>query len=157
MDVLLELTEEGPDLLIVNGDLAVDDGLSSAVLLSIFTDRRASPDDLVPPEDDPRGWPLEAAGDRWGSRLWLLERAKSTRENIALARASVLEALAWIVEEGIAEKVDARVELGGPDRLYIEVDIVRGNARRWPQLWDTVKRGDNVREVAGTAFRILYR
>jgi phage gp46-like protein len=157
MDVLLDLTEDGPELLIQDGDLAIDRGLSSAVLLSIFVDRRATADDLIPPEEDPRGWPLEPADDRWGSKFWLLERAKATTENLALARASALEALAWLVEDEIAESVDVRVELAERERLYVEIDVVRGKARRWPQVWESVKRGETVREVAGASFRVLYR
>jgi phage gp46-like protein len=157
MDVFLDLTDEGPDLRILNGDLAIDEGLSSAILISLFSDRRANPDDLVPPDDDPRGWPLETPGDRWGSRLWLLERAKATRENVALARAAALEALDWLIEDGIAESVDARVELSPPDKLFVEVDVTRGKARRWPQLWESVRLGLTVREVSGSTLRILYR
>ena len=157
MDVLLDLAEDGPDLLIRDGDLALDLGLSSAVLFSLLVDRRARADDLVPPEDDPRGWPLETPGDRWGSRLWLLERSKATPENVALARDAVLEALDWLVRDGIAERIDTRVELAESSRIYVELDVVRGSARRWPQLWESVRLGETVREVAGTEFRILFR
>lgn len=162
MDVLLELSENGPDLVLEAGDLALDRGLSSAVLLSLFVDRRAGVDDLIPPDDDARGWPLEPSGDRWGSRLWLLERSKATPEAIALARAGVLEALQWLVDDGIAERIDARVELGTSldgvrDRILVEVDVVRGTARRWPNLWEGVAAGQTVREVSGTTLRILFR
>lgn len=162
MDVLLALNEDGPDLVLEAGDLAIDSGLSSAVLLSLLVDRRASTDDLVPPDDDPRGWPLEPVEDRWGSKLWLLERGKGTPETLALARAAVLEALRWLVDDGIAETIDVRVELGASssgtlDRIFVEVDVVRGRARRWPHLWEGVERGEVVREVSGTTLRILYR
>jgi phage gp46-like protein len=46
------------DLALIDNDLASDRGLETAVLLSLFTDRRAQPDD-VPPSGDPadrRGW-----------------------------------------------------------------------------------------------------
>lgn len=162
MDLLLELSEAGPDLVLQGGDLAIDSGLSSAVLLSVFVDRRVAPDDLVPPDDDPRGWPLEPSGDRWGSRLWLLERAKGTGENVALARAAVLEALRWLVDDGIAEEVDARVEIGASstglrERLLVEIDVRRGSARRWPHLWEGVERGELVRSVDSTQVRLLFR
>ena len=37
-----------------------------------------------------------------GSRLWLLARAKLTPETIELARSSIAESLAWMLELGIA-------------------------------------------------------
>ena len=92
----------------LGGDIALDLGISSAVLCSLFADRRAElEDDLPASETDPRGWCLEPTDDRWGSRLWLLERGKATTETVALARTAALQALAWLIEDGIAETVDA--------------------------------------------------
>ena len=56
--------------------LRAERGLRSAVLISLFTDRRAEPGD-VPEGEDPRGWwadVLGEEGDRIGSRLWLIDR-----------------------------------------------------------------------------------
>jgi len=42
----------------VNGDLALEQGLYSAVLISLFTDARAADDDILPNmlDDNRRGW-----------------------------------------------------------------------------------------------------
>ena len=45
------------DLSILGGDLATDDGLRTAVIISLFTDARARADDPLPEADaDRRGW-----------------------------------------------------------------------------------------------------
>lgn len=158
MDVLLEIGENGPDLVLEGGDLALDLGISSAVLCSLFADRRAElEDDLPASETDPRGWCLEPTDDRWGSRLWLLERGKATTETVALARTAALQALAWLIEDGIAETVDARVELAKGGQILLEVDVQRGRARRWPALWEGVQRGETVRNLGAATLRILTR
>jgi hypothetical protein len=63
-------------------DLQRDPGLGTALLLCLFLDARAQPGDEIPDGgSDRRGWwadTLEEGGQPWGSRLWLLDRAKIT-------------------------------------------------------------------------------
>lgn len=98
-------------------DLATDQGLTTAAILSLFTDRRAENDDK-PPSGDPRdrrGWWADqfavVTGDKYGSRLWLLDRAKSTNETKLRAIEYVREALAWMLEDRVVSKVDVEVEV----------------------------------------------
>src|SRR4051812_11864908 len=72
------------DVALIDSDLASDAALETAVMLSLFLDRRAQPDD-APPSGDPndrRGWWADqfadTEGDLVGSRLWLLDRSKLT-------------------------------------------------------------------------------
>ncbi len=113
------------------GDLALDaGGLRSAVLLSLFTDRRAS-SDYVPPAGDPpdrRGW----WGDTYesallGSRLWQLNRAKKT-DSVALRNRAAdycREALQWLLDDGIAQSVTVNVTWLTPQTLAIAVAILK--------------------------------
>ena len=65
------------DIAVFGADLELDEGLRSAILLSLFSDARAQPGDVAE-DEDPRGYWGDALteGDRFGSRLWLLERSK---------------------------------------------------------------------------------
>lgn len=97
-------------------DLTTDEGLTTAVLLSLLTDRRAQADDK-PPSGDPtdrRGWWAdefaEVAGDLMGSRLWLLDRSTLSNETVLRAREYVLEALAWMLEDRVVSGINAKVE-----------------------------------------------
>ena len=58
------------------GDLATGDDLETAVLISLFTDARALPDDEIDDPSDPRGCWIDAFEGRLGSRLWELRRQK---------------------------------------------------------------------------------
>ena len=70
------------DLCIADGDLVLDDGLSSLVLMSLLTDARAAPEDVDPGEQDLRGWWGDAFSERaLGGRLWTLGRALATDAN----------------------------------------------------------------------------
>jgi phage gp46-like protein len=92
------------DLAVADGDLATDEGLETAVLLSLYTDRRALPEDELPNDGtDRRGWWCDAYSDRpHGSRLWLLSREKETDRVLRRAEEYAREALDWLVVAGIA-------------------------------------------------------
>jgi phage gp46-like protein len=87
------------------GALAGDDGLETSVVLSLFLDARARPDDGA--EGHRRGWVGDAftPEDRVGSRLWLLRREKQTEETRRRAEDYANEALAWLVDAGLATSV----------------------------------------------------
>ena len=114
------------DLVLDGRLLAQDDSVYTAVVLSLFTDRRADPADELPVGDhDRRGWWADAVpdvgGDRIGSRLWLLKREKQTQETLNKAREYCQEALQWLVEDGEASRV--QVDTRWIDRGVMAVDI----------------------------------
>jgi phage gp46-like protein len=96
-------------------DLVLDTSPATPGLISLLCDRRARPDDPLPLPSAPllepdrlaprRGWcgdALDRAGQRIGSRLWLLARAKETEATRRRAEAYAREALAWAVPQGLA-------------------------------------------------------
>jgi phage gp46-like protein len=123
------------DLSVAEGDLAADDGLRTAVIVSLFTDRLAAPDDPLPTSDgDRRGWwgdtnpPGRPRGDLIGSKLWLLKRAKATEQTRQRAMAYAREVLAWMITDGVAAKVDVAAGWRGLDGLELRIRISRQNA-----------------------------
>ncbi len=101
-------TREG-DITLGKGDLIRDNGLVTAVIISLFTDRRANDSDNFD-NDDQKGWwgdqVSEVEGDLIGSRLWLLNRS-AARENVSiLAKEYIFEALEWMIEDGVVAKID---------------------------------------------------
>lgn len=106
------------DLLVdaVADDLESEEGLRTAVLLSLYTDRRANNDDTLPGDDsDRRGWLgdelMPDPDDRIGSRLWLLERSKVTSDMRADAENYIREALQWMIDDGVVLEVGVTTEL----------------------------------------------
>ncbi len=99
------------DIAIASGDLVTDDGLRTAVTISLFTDARARDDDALPDSGaDRRGWwgdcANDDANDRTGSRLWLLARAKVVPTTAVRARDYCREALDWLVADGVVAAID---------------------------------------------------
>jgi len=132
-----ELMEGDIDFDVATQDLTTDAGLESAVLISLFTDRRAKDDDTLPDSNstDKRGWWGDLAspfveGDQIGSRLWLLNREKTVSNVPNKARGYVEEALQWLIDDGVAARVDVETERQpqlGADILAIKATIYRNN------------------------------
>ena len=138
------------DIAVDGGDLVMDDGLATAVLISLFTDARARDDDVLPQGADRRGWwgdiGNDDPNDAWGSRLWLLlERAKVTDDTALMARDMAIEALAWLTADQIASDVAVEasvlpVTAANPaGALVLSVSLTRptGPGReRYDFVWD---------------------
>lgn len=130
--------------------LEADNGLDTAVILSLLTDRRANDDDAIPGGvDDKRGgWMdtfLDVEGDQFGSRLWLLERAKLLPETVNRVRDYCYEALAWMIKAGIAKAVNVTASIMrhhpvGIIAAIIEIVKPDGTTTRYQfnDLWSAV-------------------
>ncbi len=134
-----------------SGDLVTDEGLTTAVIISLFTDRRARDDDALPAlgvggeAADRRGWWGDALTPEspLGSRLWLLEREKTTEATAARARTYVRESLEWLIRSGAAAALDVTASAHPAEtRVEVQTTIERsGRGResfRWRNLWEPV-------------------
>lgn len=127
---------------------AITDRLVRAVIVSLFTWRRAGADDELS-GSDPMGWWGDTwpsvANDRIGSRLWLLAREKVTAEVIERARGFLQEALAWMVEDKVLSEVTCTCQRVGLDGLGAVIQLVRGDGSklslRFDDLWSAIRHG----------------
>lgn len=98
--------------------------LYRAVEISLFSWRRAEPDDKL--DDDQRmGWWGDSfpavAGDRLGSRLWLLRRKTVVPEVLRAAETYAREALQWMIDDELVRTVDVLVTT--PDRTRVNLVV----------------------------------
>lgn len=145
-DIALVWQTDHADITVSGADLLSDDGLDTAVTLSLFLDRRAAPDDGVPLDADPRGWWgdtfADVAGDLVGSRLWLLGREKQLDSVAQRARTYAAEALAWLVDDGVASAVDVQASWIARGTLGLTVNIQRPTQppfnRQYQYVWSAM-------------------
>lgn len=105
-----------------SGGLLTGNDLGTAVMISLFTDAEAGPDDIIPDgTSDRRGW---WAGPI-GSKLWLLSRSKQTATVLALAKTYIAEALQWLLDDGVASEVLIITEFTRPGLLGAQITIKR--------------------------------
>ena len=125
------------------------DALEADVFAALFSDARATFDELPPGSTELRGWWgdtfAEVPGDTWGSKLWLAERAKLTNDpnvpGVSLERLKkwTEQALQYMIDAGVIpslEIVKARVD--GEARLGLSLIRQRGDSPItffFDQLW----------------------
>ncbi len=113
------------DWSIAGGALASGNDLSSAVLISLFTDRIADHAELPPDGgDDRRGWWGDAEeGVPIGSRLWLLDRSRLTQSVANTAKIYMEEALKWLLDDQVALSVKVVTAIAGGSQLNSIVTV----------------------------------
>ena len=121
--------------------------LVRAVMISLFTWRRANADDVLPDlsaNPERMGWWADnfptVPNDRIGSRLWLLSRAKLTAETIRKAREYAQEALQWLIDDGVAQRVVVETERQGLYTLALACRVFKSDGSapidvRFTDVW----------------------
>lgn len=122
------------------------DPLVRAVMLSLFTWRRAAVDDVEPGESR-MGWCGDTlapvTGDRFGSRLWLLARRNVTAETMQKAREYATEALQWLIDDGVASTIETSAVRFGRNGIALTVILYREDKRilldlRFADIWSAI-------------------
>lgn len=135
--------------LYVDGDLVnaadVFDDLTRAVIISLFTWQRAGSDDVLSGSQKMGWWgdgfPV-VANDQIGCRWWLLLRGKLVNESVSQAREMAAAALQWLVDDGVAARVDVIAERPGLSQISVGVVITRGDLSqlniRFVNVWSQI-------------------
>ncbi|RIJ06065.1 hypothetical protein DXK93_01685 [Achromobacter sp. K91] len=132
------------DIRLVSG---VTTPLGRAVVISLFTWRRALDSDPVD-DSDLQGWWGDSfptrADDRIGSRLWLLRRRTLTDQTRIDAIAYARESLQWLIEDSILASVEVEAERQGRERLAMRVVGMRIDGGRelladFNDIWQVIK------------------
>lgn len=119
-------------ILMVNGQQqsasTPTDNLTRAVIISLFTWRRADLDD---DSEQPMGWWGDSyptiQNDRIGSRLYLLQRTTLTSKTVELARGYLEQALAWLKDDGVVSRITINVQRRGTEILTAEITLYRND------------------------------
>lgn len=131
------------------GDLVRDAGLNlesgldleTAVLISLFTERRREESDILNADGLYKGgyWGdvVDTQDRALGSRLWTLRDKKATQNTVNLAKAYSEEALQWLLDDGVAGSIEVRTSRGSrPVDLRYHIAIVQPDGRRWERVWE---------------------
>ena len=121
------------------------DPLTRAVVISLFTHRRADTDDNA---DVPMGWwgdtwPM-VANDRYGSKLWLLQRSKLTNALVNTVRTYLRESLQWMLDDGVVSRVDIDVQRTGINELGNSIVLWRRDGPvtiSFNDFWSVIANG----------------
>ena len=110
---------------VISADL--QDSLTRAVIISLFSWRRADEGDDIESDVSKQGWWGDSfSTDRIGSKLWEILRQKLNDETIAKAQEYSRAALQWMIEDGLVTEINVEAERDSSDfnRLNLKVELI---------------------------------
>lgn len=121
--------------------------LDSAILIALFTWRRAEPHDDIPSGSDPRGWwgddvDTQGAEIQLGSRLWLLNRSVLNSDTARRAEMYANEALEPLVTQGAVASFTTSASIDKVRGwLILQVDCYSQNGTKiYSQMFSNIWR-----------------
>jgi len=122
-----------------NGDIETENFFDTALLVSIFCERRATASE-VPESHQRRGWIGNEQGENGfeiGSKLWLFEQSRVTRSLLSDIEKVVFNALSWLIDDGFAVSIEAIAELkDNTVTLTVTIETPSSKVeRRFYELW----------------------
>lgn len=114
-DIKLSQLSNGTfDISVTDGDLTPETGFETAMWVSLFTDARAQPENVVLSENR-RGWMgnvvSPVSGRDLGGLLWLTDQRRLTQNTLNETIDYARKSLSWFVEDGLAINVDVSGEI----------------------------------------------
>lgn len=110
-DVKLIPTEDGGDILFVDGQPVMDQGLETATYISLFT---------------ARGWWGNAvvdADEQIGANLEELFKNTITNKTRQDSEQAVRDALQWMIDQGVAKSIEVESRIPSVGRLELSITI----------------------------------
>ena len=134
-----------------DGDLKKEQGFDTNIIMSLFCERRATPNEVVNPLLR-RGWwgntIADQRGFEVGSKLWLLEQSKLTTGVVNLAQQYGQDAIEWLVTDNFIKSVNVTTRpsynAGNPN-IEIRIDLIRKDNKieyKYFSVWESTGRND---------------
>lgn len=120
-DLALQWRDSEGDLVLDNESLLLDDTLTNAIVISLFTDLRV---------DGERGWwgnSFNSDDYQMGSKLWTLSRSKQLASVLDDAQRFATEALQWMLDDKVVRSYQVFASNPAPSVLLLEISCVMPN------------------------------
>lgn len=141
-----DVGSQWPDLVIENGDLKADNGLQTASLISMFSDKRITLEELPRGYTDQRGWWADAIADveddKIGSKFWVLVANGKLSDKSPIELENIMrDAFEWLLDDGIAASVDVSAARDGSNNIVGSATISKPSGQNIPFkfIWDGQK------------------
>ncbi len=123
-----------------SGDIVSSDFFDTAILVSLFAEKRANESEVLEPLLR-RGWIGNEVtpGFEIGSKIWLYEQSRLTNSVLNSITNAAKQALQWLVDDGFAVSIDDVEAIVTKTGINLTVTIRRPNSKvekRHYTLWD---------------------
>lgn len=151
-DLIWDIDEGVADLVIDTGnaDLKRQAALETAVIIALFTDKRADASDSflngTDPAADPRGWPGDFFEDQEvGSHLWLLFEQTISLDVLRRFKEYAEQALQVLIDQGVVARYNVEVQRNASNTERVDMSVVLFSSdgsqkynRRFEVVWGQI-------------------
>ena len=149
IDAALQNSTAGYDINILNGDIAGTDDFKTAIEVSLFSDARASENQVAVPQFR-RGWIGDVAtpidGQNYGSLLWLVMQERLTQGTLNKCVSFARQALQWMIDQDIAINVEVSGAIVPPEGIALNIIITSKSGvteTHYVELWEATQNNAN--------------
>lgn len=147
----IELTQDSQgrfDIAIESGDIKSVDSLETALYVSLFTDARATDQQVFTPEYR-RGWignlasPVE--GRQLGGLMWLIDQRRLTQTTLNEVVDYARKSLQWMVDDGLCVKTAVSGSIIPARGIQLNITITSkegATESRYVDLWSRTGAGN---------------
>ncbi len=121
-----------------NGDFLMSDGLETPILMTILAVRRADASEVTKPIFRRGDWSNELNDiDEYevGSKLWLLEQARTIQETLNTGIGSLEDGFQWMIDDEIIKEVTVDGEIIDNSIKYT-IELTKENSRTEVFIYD---------------------
>ena len=142
-DIGLFIVDGCINIVVENGEVKKDEGLETSVLISLFSDMRATIEEVGIDAERRGFWGdmfPEIPVDKLGSKLWLKDRSTRTLADLVSVETYADNSLKWMIEDGVAKSVSsvASFDENGNSAIILAIQIEKpdGTQNRFKVFWD---------------------
>lgn len=124
-----------------SNDIESEDGMDSAIWVSLLTDQRAPAELVIKPEDR-RGWPGDLVSiveeRKIGSLLWLVDQRRLTTTTLNECIFYARNALQWMITDNICKDIQVSGEIVPTQGIRLTINIFSfdgSSSNRFVDLW----------------------
>jgi phage gp46-like protein len=138
-DVLLVETPDGGDFIMQDGLIMADNNYSTAIYLSLFGGNK---DDSGVVKTNKTWWGNTLRGTKKNEKLIsrfqnIIRSMPLTIKNIRRAEDAAVLDLVWMVEEGLADKVEANGSTQGKNRFHLDINLLKSETSIFEYSFNT--------------------
>lgn len=146
-DVLLFDAQDGAEISIINGLITMDKGFNSAVYLSLFGGDKDDTGEVV---NNNTWWGNKIQNISGNEKLVSRFQAFITSvplitKNVELAEHKVKQDLQWMIDDGIADSIEAEIQVVGRKDINLKIVIAKYGevieAGNYSLQWGAMKNG----------------
>lgn len=143
MDLFIDIVKLDLKVDKTTGDLIETKELLNQLIISLFTQKQATPEELkLYGFDENKGWWADALNaSNIGSKFWLLSRSKNTKTLSQKIESFTRDALEWMIAEKLILSIEVSVKKTNNSFYFIEINLydLDNNLIRFTSNFDAVK------------------